>query len=125
MYNAHTQLTKNFKYGEFFSAGLQPPDSLYSNILKVAQELQKVRDIIGLRININSGWRTKEYNKAVGGSIHSQHLLGKAADISCHKMSPKVLNIYLSRYCNFNGMGIGLNYTHVDTRAGKLTIWVY
>jgi len=125
MYNAHTQLTDKFFYGEFFSAGVQPPDSLYPNILKVAQELQKVRDIIRLPISINSGWRSVEHNKAVGGSKYSQHLLGKAADISCHRMSPKVLNVYLSRYCNFNGFGIGLNYTHIDIRTGKLTIWVY
>ena len=36
-----------------------------------------------VKININSGYRTKAHNKKVGGSANSKHMKGKAADIRC------------------------------------------
>ena len=124
MYNALTQLTPNFKYGEFFCLGKQPPDSVYPNILALAKELQKVRDKVKVPIVVNSGWRDADHNEVVGGASNSQHLTGKAADVSCPKIETKQFNIYLAKYGNFNGFGIGSNYTHVDIRS-TFSIWVY
>jgi len=118
------QLTKDFKYSEFFCNGLQPPFKYYDNILRLAIELQKVRDIVKRPIIINSGWRTKEYNKKVGGKPNSQHLIGKAADIRIPGIEPKFAIIYLAKYGNFNGFGIANTYTHVDIRD-EFTIWGY
>ena len=42
--------------------------------------LQPLRDYYGA-ITINSGFRSPEVNKAVGGANTSQHLRGEAADI--------------------------------------------
>lgn len=123
-YNSSTQLTPNFKYGEFFCLGKQPPDSVYPNILALAKELQKVRDKVKVPIVINSGWRDETHNEVVGGASNSQHLEGKAADVYCPKIITKEFNIYLAKYGNFNGFGIGSNYTHVDTRSA-FGIWSY
>jgi uncharacterized protein YcbK (DUF882 family) len=124
MYNALTQLTPNFRYGEFFCLGKQPPDTVYPNILALAVELQKVRDKVKVPIVINSGWRDVPHNEVVGGASNSQHLTGKGADVSCPKIATKEFNIYLAKYGNFNGFGIGSNYTHVDIRS-TFTIWSY
>jgi len=124
MYNANTQLTTNFKYGEFFSNGVQPPDEYFNNILAVAKELQRVRNIIKIPIKITSGWRTKEHNASVGGASNSQHLTGKAADSKPIGMDIPFYNVYLAKYTSFNGYGIALNYTHTDTR-NTFTIWKY
>lgn len=124
-YNANTELTNNFTYGEFFCNGIQPPDEYFQNILNLAKELQKVRDKIKLPIIVNSGWRTIEHNKHVGGEVNSQHLTGKAADVYCPKLETKKFNIYLAKYGGFNGFGIANSYTHVDIRTGGLTIWTY
>jgi len=125
-YTALTQLTPNFKYGEFFCNGIQPPDKYYANILALATELQKVRDKVKRPIIVNSGWRTPEHNILVKGAAASQHLTGKAADVYCVGLSAIHFVIYLAKYGNFNGFGI-INSTsvHVDTRAGDLTIWDY
>ena len=44
--------------------------------------LDKVREMWGKPIGVNSGYRSYELNKAVGGAKNSQHLRGEAADIT-------------------------------------------
>ena len=44
--------------------------------------LDKVRVMWGKPIGVNSGYRSYELNKAVGGAKNSQHLRGEAADIT-------------------------------------------
>lgn len=44
--------------------------------------LDKVREMWGKPIGVNSGYRSAELNRAVGGAVNSQHLRGEAADIS-------------------------------------------
>lgn len=44
--------------------------------------LDKVREMWGKPIGVNSGYRCYELNKAVGGAKNSQHLRGEAADIT-------------------------------------------
>lgn len=43
--------------------------------------LEVLRRAWGGPVIVNSGWRCKEHNKAVGGSESSRHLIGCAADI--------------------------------------------
>ncbi|NMB81968.1 MAG: peptidase M15, partial [Ignavibacteria bacterium] len=76
MMDANTQLTKNFKYSEFFCKGKQPPTQYEGNIKRVAEELQKLRDYYNKPIIVTSGWRTPEHNKEVGGATNSYHLRG-------------------------------------------------
>lgn len=60
-----------------------PPDECVENLRRLARY---TLDIIRLEykkpIIVNSGYRCKELNKAVGGVLNSQHLNGKAADIT-------------------------------------------
>lgn len=46
--------------------------------------LQPLRDALGQPIHVNSGYRSPELNRAVGGVATSQHQKGEAADI-CHE----------------------------------------
>ena len=43
--------------------------------------LQPLRDYVGAPVHINSGYRCKELNVAVGGVKNSQHCRGEACDI--------------------------------------------
>ena len=45
--------------------------------------LEPLRDYVGSSIIVDSGFRSPYVNKAVGGVITSQHILGQAADIHC------------------------------------------
>lgn len=50
-------------------------EALVDNVLDPA------RKVWGTPINVTSGYRSQELNKAVGGAGKSQHLTGEAADI--------------------------------------------
>lgn len=52
------------------------------NLEELARHLDKIREIYGKPIKVNSGFRCKRLNKAVGGSDTSNHLAGRAADIT-------------------------------------------
>lgn len=44
--------------------------------------LDKVRELWGKPIGVNSGYRSPELNRAVGGAKNSQHIKGEACDIT-------------------------------------------
>ena len=44
--------------------------------------LDPAREKLGMPVTVNSGYRCKEHNLAVGGVRGSQHLQGEAADIA-------------------------------------------
>ena len=75
-------LTPHFHINEFAcKCGAGVPAYLLSNVRALAVNLEVIRAHIGEPIYINSGFRTPEYNKMVGGAPASQHLLANAADI--------------------------------------------
>lgn len=76
-------------------------------------KLQKLRDLVGRPITINSGYRCPTHNKNVGGSPGSKHMQGTAADIQVSGMSPKqVANA--AEKVGFLGIGLYSTFTHVD-----------
>ena len=82
-------MTKNFKLKEFeCKCGCDMPLEVYENIIKLASQLQFLRDYTGRPITINSAYRCLKHNAKVGGSKTSQHLLGKAADITIESLKP-------------------------------------
>jgi len=84
-------ISKNFSYKEFEAS--ETADRLdICNIVTTAQVrdsikalvetvLQPLRDAFGAPLEVNSGYRCPQVNKAVGGSATSQHVKGEAADI--------------------------------------------
>jgi len=106
------QVSKNFKLKEFQCKDGNHQVRLDSQLLK---KLQELRDRIGKPIIINSGYRTKEYNKLIGGSPNSQHLLGRAADISMTNMNPREV-ARVAEEIGFGGIGIYRDFLHVDVR---------
>ena len=55
---------------------------------------QPIRDHFGKSILISSGYRSLALNKAVGGSLTSQHSLGQAMDIDNDNTSVKNVDIF-------------------------------
>ena len=59
-----------------------PTPEHIENFKKLAENVfQPIRDHFGVPIYISSGYRSKALNKAVGGSLSSQHCQGEAIDI--------------------------------------------
>jgi hypothetical protein len=60
-----------------------------ANLVRVAELLEQVRALLGKPILINSAFRSKPVNDAVGSRDSSQHRLGCAADIRVPGLTPK------------------------------------
>jgi len=59
-----------------------PSQTVVENLVKLCENiLQPLRDHISKPIRVTSGYRCKRLNKAIGGSVTSQHCEGKAVDI--------------------------------------------
>lgn len=79
------KLTKNFGVDELACKdGTPVPHDLYDNAKAICERAQKLRDLLGISIQVNSGYRTKTYNQRVGGAEGSQHLTASALDLSCY-----------------------------------------
>ena len=72
------KLSKNFCAYEFACNDKSDKFLVSTELVEV---LQQVRDHFGKPVQINSAYRSPAYNISIGGSSHSQHCLGTAADI--------------------------------------------
>lgn len=98
-----------------------PPAALYPNLLRLSEGLERVRAMVGEPIIILSGYRCPALNKAIGGSKHSAHMDGLAADIRASGVQAKTLAKTLT--CNPAGIGFDqLILEHPDSPAGG---WVH
>ena len=119
------KLTKNFSLHEFdCKDGSKMPSEVLLNIVKLADQLQILRNFIGRPIKINSAYRSPSHNKMVGGAKNSQHLLGKAADIRVDGVSPRELHGIIEELIKDGrmkegGLGRYNSFTHYDIRGTK------
>ena len=60
-----------------------------ANLVRVAALLEEVRALLKKPILVNSGFRSKAVNDAVGSRDTSQHRIGCAADIRVPGMTPR------------------------------------
>ena len=111
-------LMKYFSYSEFFKSDVAekrqvkniPDDAQLSEVLGnikalVSNILDPLRAMIGRPIIITSGYRSKRVNELVGGSIFSQHMSGKAADIRVQGYTPEQMDMVyrtIQMYCDFD-----------------------
>ena len=66
-----------------------PNDSEKNNLKRLADFLEEVKEVLGGKpIMVNSAFRSKAVNDAVGSKDTSQHRLGCAADIRVPGMTP-------------------------------------
>lgn len=65
-----------------------PPPEVIENLRRVARGLDRVRRLLGHRVDIASGYRSPALNVAVGGTANSQHTRGEAVDFCCPGYGP-------------------------------------
>ncbi len=118
-------LQENFNKREFeCKCGCKMPSEVFKNVELLAEELQAIRDRFNAPIKINSAYRCISHNRAVGGSKSSQHILGKACDITIAGFSPDEvadgIEVMLSDESLFpfhiGGIGRYNSFTHIDIR---------
>ena len=119
------RITENFSLSEFdCKDGSELPTALLPNVLDLADNLQVLRDYLGVPISINSAYRSLEYNRKIGGSTNSQHLLAKAADIVVKSKSPEqvanIIKFLISEgKMTQGGLKAYDTFTHYDIRGHK------
>lgn len=79
--------------------------------------LEKIRAHFDVPVWITSGSRCRQHNTVVGGSEHSQHIYGRAADIVVDGIPPHLV-AELADQLDAAGVGDYRDFTHVDTRNG-------
>ena len=86
--NSKMQLSEHFGLGEFTESEYKyvyniPSHVAIENMKRICGWLEVLRDRYGAPIIINSGYRSPQLNKRVGGVATSNHVTGCAVDIRC------------------------------------------
>ena len=122
-------MTPNFTLDEF-KCNCGCPENLTK--LPLLETLQILRNELNEGIEITSGYRCAQYNKKVGGSSGSSHVVGLAADILVPHSTYAYRIIGAIYKTNvFNRIGFGkLNNSivlHVDIATAKVpeVFWGY
>jgi hypothetical protein len=101
-------LTENFSLEELTHTDHRefdntPNDFELSNLTRLAEFLEQVRTLLGKPIFINSAFRSKLVNDAVGSKDTSQHRIGCAADLRVVGMTPdEVVKAIIASDLNFD-----------------------
>jgi uncharacterized protein YcbK (DUF882 family) len=81
---------------------------------------------------ILSGYRSPDHNAIVGGAQRSQHMQGRAADITVEGVAPSdvhstVLRLFRASSLEIGGLGLYPGWVHIDIRPrptdGHLAQW--
>jgi len=89
-----TQLTEHFTLEELTHTdhrefSNEPNDFEKNNLKRLAELLEQIKRLLGGKpIMVNSGFRSKQVNDAVGSSDRSQHRVGAACDFRVPGMTP-------------------------------------
>lgn len=96
----------------------------------LAAEFEAIRAEVGKPITIGSAYRTRAWNRKVGGAKHSQHVEGRALDLYPPAgMSVNDLYVVCSRRARtagsaIRGIGIYPTFVHIDVRPGaRIQFW--
>ena len=99
-------LTEHFSMSELthsdtaerFGIDNNPTVEIAENLTWLAENLEKVRELLALPMRISSGYRCKELNAQIGGASNSAHMSGLAADFTCPEFgTPNTICHYLLR----------------------------
>jgi hypothetical protein len=90
--NSNANLSEHFKLGEMTKSSSHPEvynipsHEAIANLKRVCGWLEVLRERSGGPVRINSGYRSPQLNKKIGGVPTSNHLTGCAADIRVANM---------------------------------------
>lgn len=117
------RLTPHFDTREFACHnGAAAPVSSYRQLDKLCNlYLEPLRHEYGI-VTVISGYRTKRYNRLVGGVPGSYHVyraarIGVGADIRCQHGTPRAWYELLDEL-HAEGLGLYASHVHVDSRLG-------
>lgn len=110
---------------EFDSPDLK--DSGYNMNPEFMEILDGIRKKCSFPFKINSGFRTEEHNKLVGGKESSAHTKGLAADIECKDSNERITIVKTALNIGITRIGIAKNFIHLDMdyNLPQQVMWLY
>lgn len=98
-------------------SNMPTPEHLENFKLLAEKVFEPIREHFKVPIHISSGYRSKELNKAIGGSSSSQHLLGQAIDIDMdgtpNGVTNKMIFDFIMKNLNFDQLINEFDYSWV------------
>ena len=93
--NSKANLSEHFVLGEFTRSKYPevyniPSHEAIANLKRLCEWLEVLRERVGHSIIINSGYRSPQLNRKVGGAATSNHLTGCAVDIRTNGMEQAI-----------------------------------
>ena len=91
------------------------------------EKLEEARLEADIPFVIDSGYRCKAHNKAVGGKANSAHRKGYAADIVVATDHQRALIVIAAIHAGFTRIGPAKTYVHLDASPTLPTprLWLY
>ena len=96
------QLTPHFSLAELTVTNQKIDNTPSKEVIEVLRTtafyMEKVRELLGnVAITINSGYRSPDVNRAVGGTNNSSHTYGYAVDFTAYGHTPLTIANILSK----------------------------
>jgi hypothetical protein len=96
------QLTPHFSLAELTTTNTKldnvPSKETIEVLRTTAFYMEKVREILGnVAITINSGYRSPDVNRQVGGTSNSSHTFGYAVDFTAYGHTPLTISNILAK----------------------------
>jgi hypothetical protein len=96
------QLTPHFSLAELTTTNTKIDNTPSKEVIEVLRTtafyMEKVREILGnVAITINSGYRSPDVNRKVGGTSNSSHTYGYAVDFTAYGHTPLTISNILSK----------------------------
>jgi uncharacterized protein YcbK (DUF882 family) len=97
-----------------------PPVELWHRMVPTLRLVERVREQFG-PTTINSAYRSRSYNLAIGGVGDSRHSQNDAVDFRCRTGTPAEWAAFLREHraagAFQGGIGVYRTFVHVDTRG--------
>ena len=87
--------------------------------MKLVEIMDSVRELVGFPMRVNSGYRCEKHNKSIGGADKSEHLLGRACDISATDGMKKFKLVDAAIKCGIHRVFIYNTFIHFDITQNK------
>ena len=123
--------TLHFNWSEFvdqssgtFDGGKLSASQVKENVRRCMYKLEALRKKLGDKpITVNSGFRSIQHNKDIGGASDSMHMYGTAADLDVPGVSNKTVYQH-AETSGFSGLEKWeTDHQHVDSRADLGRAW--
>jgi len=114
------QLTPHFSLAELTTTKQKIDNTPSKEVIEVLRTtafyMEKVREILGnVAITINSGYRSPDVNRAVGGTSNSSHTYGYAVDFTAYGHTPlTICNILAKSNLKFDQLIYEKTWVHIS-----------